>query len=214
MEAVYTSDEAKRRFEVLARQMFARFKAFLMEPSAFAYAERHDNIEAIFKKLTERRDTADVTELLKELHRIVNDAIRTQTPGDDQAKGLTFDLSQLDVEKLRDEFVRRAHHKATAVQDIREIIEQKLAQMLARNPSRIDYQEKYEEIVAAYNREKDRVTIEETFRRLIQLMEEIDAEQMRAVEEGLSEDELARVRPAEERQSRQDRTGARQAGQP
>lgn len=40
-----------------------------MEPTVFAYAERHDNIEAIYKKLTERRDTADVTELLKEFHR-------------------------------------------------------------------------------------------------------------------------------------------------
>ena len=53
------------------------------------------------------------------------------------------------------------------------------------------YQQKYEEIVADYNREKDRVTIEETFRRLMELIEELDAEQRRAVEEGLSEDELA-----------------------
>jgi hypothetical protein len=36
--------------------VFIRFKALLMEPTAFAYAERHDNIEAIYKKLTERRD--------------------------------------------------------------------------------------------------------------------------------------------------------------
>ena len=90
VEAVYSSDEAKRRFEILARQVFVRFKALLMEPSAFAYAERHDNIDVIYKKLTERRDTADVTELLKELHRIVNEAIRTHAPGDDQAEGLTF----------------------------------------------------------------------------------------------------------------------------
>ena len=55
----------------------------------------------------------------------------------------------------------------------------------------MDYQQKYEEIVADYNREKDRVTIEETFRRLIELMDELDAEQRRAVEEGLNEDELA-----------------------
>ena len=55
----------------------------------------------------------------------------------------------------------------------------------------MDYQQKYEEIVADYNREKDRVTIEETFRRLTELIEELDAEQRRAVEEGLSEDELA-----------------------
>ncbi len=74
VEAVYTSDETKRRFEILARQVFVRFKALLMEPSTYAYAERHDNIEAIYKKLTERRDTADVTALLKELHRIVNEA--------------------------------------------------------------------------------------------------------------------------------------------
>ena len=191
VEALYTSDEAKRRFEVLARQVFIRFKALLMEPSAFAYAERHDNIEAIYKKISERRDTADVTELLKELHRIVNEAIRTQAPGEDQAEGLTFDLSQIDVEKLRDESAKKMHHKATALQDIREIVEQKLAEMLARNPSRMDYQQKYEEIVADYNREKDRVTIEETFRRLTELIVELDAEQRRAVEEGLSEDELA-----------------------
>ena len=191
VEAVYSSDKAKRRFEILARQVFVRFKALLMEPSSFAYAERHDNIEAIYKKLMERRDTADVTTLLKELHRIVNEAIRTQEPGDDQAEGLTFDLSQIDMEKLRDEFMKKARHKATALHDIREIIEQKLAEMLARNPTRMDYQQKYEEIVADYNREKDRVTIEETFRRLTELMDELDAEQKRAVEEGLSEDELA-----------------------
>ena len=191
VEAVYTSDEVKRRFEVLARQVFVRFKALAMEPSAFAYAERHDNIEAIYKKLTERRDTADVTELLKELHRIVNEAIRTQSLGDAQAEGLTFDLSQIDMEKLRDEFAKKVRHKATALQDIRELVEQKLAQMLADNPSRMDYQQKYEEIVADYNREKDRVTIEETFRRLVELVDELDSEQKRAVEEGLSEDELA-----------------------
>ena len=118
VEAVYSSDEAKRRFEILARQVFARFKALLTEPTVFAYAERHDNIEAIYKKLTERRDTADVTELLKELHRIVNEAIRTQSPGDDQAEGLTFDLSQIDMEKLRKSSprgpgTRRPHYRTS-----------------------------------------------------------------------------------------------------
>jgi type I restriction enzyme, R subunit len=170
VEAVYSSDEAKRRFEIMARQVFTRFKSLLMEPTVYAYAERHDNIEAIYKKLTERRDTADVTELLKELHRIVNEAILTHVPGDDQTDGLTFDLSKIDLEKLRDEFAKKVRRKATALQDIRDLVEQKLAEMLARNPMRMDYQIKYEEIVADYNREKDRTTIEETFRRLVELV--------------------------------------------
>jgi type I restriction enzyme R subunit len=191
VEAVYTTDESKRRFEILARQVFIRFRSLLTEPTVFQYAERHDNIEAIYKKLTERRDTADVTELLKELHRIVNEAIHTQAPGRDQAEGLTFDLSQIDLEKLRAEFTKKVQRKATALQDIRDIVEQKLAEMLARNPGRMDYQRKYEEIVADYNNEKDRTTVEETFRRLIELVNGLDEEQRRATREGLAEDELA-----------------------
>ncbi|EXI66557.1 MAG: Type I restriction enzyme EcoR124II R protein [Candidatus Accumulibacter adjunctus] len=191
VDAVYTTDESKRRFEILARLVFVRFRSLLIEPTVFQYAERHDHIEAIYRKLSERRDTADVTELLKELHRIVNEAIRTQAPGQDQAEGLSFDLSQIDLEKLRAEFARKVKRKATAVQDIRKLVEQKLAEMLARNPSRRDYQRQYEEIVADYNNEKDRTTIEETFRRLIELIDRLDEEQKRATREGLAEDELA-----------------------
>jgi type I restriction enzyme R subunit len=191
VDAVYSGDEAKRRFEILARQVFIRFKALLMEPSSFAYAERHDNIEAIYKKLTERRDTADVTELLKELHRIVNAAIQAQTPGGDQAQGMTFDLSEIDLEKLRDEFAKKVRHKATVIENICEFVERKLAEMLSNNPQRMDYYKKYQDIVADYNREKDRTTIEETFARLIDLVNSLDAEQRRAAEEGLTEDELA-----------------------
>ncbi len=191
VDAVYTSDETKRRFEILARQVSIRFKALLMEPTAFTYAERHDNIDAVYKKLNERRDTADVTELLKALHRIVNEAIRTQDPGADQALGMTVDLSQLDLEQLRDEFAKKVKRKATAIQDIRAIVEQKLAAMLRSNPRRMDYYKRYQEIVADYNREKDRTTMEETFAQLIDLVNSLDAEQRRAAEEGLTEDELA-----------------------
>ncbi len=191
MDALYTSDEAKRRFEIMARQVFIRFKALLMEPSAFAYAERHDNIEAIYKKLQDRRDTADVTEVLKALHRIVNEAIRAAAPGDDHAEGLTVDLSRIDFEKLRNEFARKVRRKQAALQDIRDVVEKKLAQMLARNPMRMDYYKKYQEIIADYNREKDRATVEDTFAKLMDLAESLDAEQRRAAEEGLSDNELA-----------------------
>ena len=55
----------------------------------------------------------------------------------------------------------------------------------------MDYYKKYQEIVADYNREKDRVTVEETFAKLVELAGSLDAEQKRAVEEGLNDDELA-----------------------
>lgn len=191
VDAVYTSDESKRRYEILCRVVFARFKALLVEPSALVYAEQHDNLEAIYKKLSERRDTADVTELLKLLHRIVNTAIASHGPGGDQASGLTVDLSQINMERLRDEFASKVKRKATVIEDIRQIVEEKLALMLAANPLRMNYEKKYQEIIAAYNQDKDRATVEDTFAKLMDLANSLDDEQRRAVEEGLSEDQLA-----------------------
>ncbi|MDI6745574.1 MAG: type I restriction endonuclease subunit R [Rhodocyclaceae bacterium] len=191
VDAVYANDESKRRFEILSRVVFSRFKALLVEPSALTYAERHDNIEAIYRKLTERRDMADVSVLLKVLHRIVNQAIATQAPGEDQAKGLTVDLSQINMEKLREEFSKKVKRKATVIEDIREILEKKLAQMLANNPLRMNYEKKYQEVIAAYNADKDRATVEETFARLLDIANSLDEEQRRAVELGLTEAQLA-----------------------
>ena len=191
VEALCESDEARRRFELTARQVFSRFKALIMEPSAFAYAHRHDDIEAIYRKLTERRDAADITGVLQALHRIVNESIRASEDETGAATGLTVDLSAIDLQQLRDEFAGRVHRKHSTVQEIREIVEERMRRMLAQNPARMDYYRRYQEIVADYNREKDRVTIEETFARLVQLVSELDVEQRRAAQEGLTEEELA-----------------------
>ena len=196
VDAVYTSDDSKNRFEIMARQVFLRFKALVMEPAAFAFSERHDNIETIYKKLTERRDTADITEILKELQLIVSEAISTQSPestGNTSVKstGKLYDLSKINLERLRDEFEKKVKRKATAIENIKAVVEAQLEAMLKHNPLRMDYYKKYTEIIAEYNHEKDRVTIEETFAKLMDLAQSLDAEQQRAAEEGLSEDELA-----------------------
>ena len=60
---------------------------------------------------------------------------------------------------------------------------------MQQNPMRMDYYKKYQEIIADYNREKDRVTVEEKFARLVELANSLDAEQRRAAEEGLNEDD-------------------------
>lgn len=191
VDAVYDSDESKRRFEIMAREVFSRAKALIGEPSLYVYALRIDNIDAIYKKLIQKREVSDVTDILRELQRIVNEAIRAQGVGDDHAEGITIDLSKLDFKKLGDEFAKKGRRKHTAVQEMCAVVEARLADMLRNNPLRMDYYKKYQEIIADYNREKDRATVEETFIRLIEFVEGLDAEQQRHVQEGLSEEELA-----------------------
>ena len=214
VEALYKTEAGKRKFEIIARQVFSLFKALITEPSVYAHAERHDNIETIYRKLMERRDRADITAVLKEIHRIVNEAIRAQQPGDDGGRALTVDLSAIDFDRLRREFADRVSRKHTLVQDLCEVIEKKLEAMLAVNPARMDYYKRYQEIIADYNRERDRVTVEETFGKLLDLAHSLDAEQRKAAEEGLTEDEYALFQMLfREHISKADRERLKQASQ-
>ena len=70
-------------------------------------------------------------------------------------------------------------------------MENRLRRLLQQNPLRTDFQRHYEEIVAQYNREKDRVALEQTFEALFRLVRELDEEQSRAAREGLDEEALA-----------------------
>lgn len=191
VEVVVTDDETRRRFELLARLTFSRFRALASEPAIYAYVARHDDLECIYKKLDELREPADVGDILQELQRIVSEAIATHEPGDDQFEERTYDLSRIDFDRLQREFRKRVSRPATVLLEIRLLVEQKLAQMLQQNPLRMDFYQRYTQIIAEYNSDKDRVTVEDTFERLIVLIEGMNTEQERAVREGLSEEELA-----------------------
>ena len=56
-------------------------------------------------------------------------------------------------------------------------VEKRLAALLAQNPTRTNFQARYEEIVADYNKEKDRVAIETTFASLIRFIEGLSEEE-------------------------------------
>ena len=91
---------------------------------------------------------------------------------------------------MRKEF-ERTRAKRTTVQNLKQVIDIRLKRLLERNPLRTDFQKHYEEIVADYNREKDRVTIEATFESLIKFIGDLDQEEHRAMREGLDEESLA-----------------------
>src|SRR5690606_35444072 len=56
---------------------------------------------------------------------------------------------------------------------------------------RTDFQRHYDEIIAEYNREKDRLTIEQTFEELLKYSQSMSQEETRAAREGLDEETLA-----------------------
>src|SRR5205814_4827099 len=102
----------------------------------------------------------------------------------------TYDISQIDFDRLRKEF-ESSHAKNTTVQNLKEVVEKRLRRMIQQNPLRMDFQKHYEEIIEAYNQEKDRVTIEKTFEELLRFVDALDKESRRASRERLDEGTLA-----------------------
>jgi type I restriction enzyme R subunit len=90
--------------------------------------------------------------------------------------------------ELRKEF-EKAPRKNLLMMDLQQLIEQRLAQMLKENPLRIDYYERYQEIVNEYNQDNKKDTIAVTFENLMKLVSELDDEQKRYIAEGFDSDE-------------------------
>jgi len=188
-EAANENDETRKRFEVMCRAVFSKFKACITIEGVNDCRGDFDAINIVYRSLLQDREQADITDIIRQLHQVVDEAIETQ--GDKVAEEpAPYDISRIDFHRLRQEF-ERSPGKRTTVQNLKTAIEQRLQRLLQQNPLRTDFQRHYEEIVAGYNREKDRVTIEKTFEALLQLMKEMSEEENRAVREGLDEESLA-----------------------
>jgi len=190
IEVANENDETRKRFEIMCRQVFKKFKACINLKGINAYRKTYDAVNIIYRSLQNDRDNANIDSIIRELHKLVDEAITVAVPGriaedDDRI----YDISKIDFARLAEEFDQSAKRN-TVVQNLKTVIEKRLQCMLEQNPLRTDFQKHYEEIIKAYNSEKDRPTIENTFEQLIRFVKDLDAEDFRAIEEGLDQENL------------------------
>jgi len=102
-------------------------------------------------------------------------------------KGITWDLSKINFDKLKEEFCS-APYKNIEIADLRAFIEHKLDQMLQQNATRSDFAQRLQEIVDRYNAGGS--STENYYEDLVKFAEGMKEEDERHVKEGLSEDEL------------------------
>ena len=188
-EAANENDETRKRFEIMCRAVFEKFKACINTAGVNAHRDDRDAISIIYRSLQQDRDTADIAGIIRDLHQIVDEAVVTREGGICEEIA-PYVISRIDFNRLRQEF-ERSPAKNTTVQNLRQAIEKRLLRLMQQNPLRTDFQQHYEVIVAGYNREKDRVTIEKTFEALMRFVAEIEEEESRAMREGLDEETLA-----------------------
>ena len=187
--AVCGSIEDKKIFATYALELSRLIKYTDRNDITAQTRKQYEAIAAIHSELQKKRKHTNTTDLMIEIHKIINEHIKiADEPTMNNEAARRFDISAIDFELLRSEFAK-VKTKNLAMKDLEEIIKQKLDSMLFSNPSRIDYYERYGQIIAEYNAEQDRATIEKTFMELMDLANQMSKEEQRYAREGFTSDE-------------------------
>ncbi|MCP4286105.1 MAG: type I restriction endonuclease subunit R, partial [Gammaproteobacteria bacterium] len=75
-EAINEDDQTRKQFEVMAREVFKKFKACInIRPLINDYRLDRDAINIIYKSLQNDRETADISQVMMALHKLVDDSV-------------------------------------------------------------------------------------------------------------------------------------------
>lgn len=190
--AICVTDETKAKFGVLARELFKKYKALMPEKSIYEFQEKRDAINALYTMINAKIEEADVTHIVKQVQDVVNKSIESLNLELEKIEGYgqKIDISSLDFKKIEEEFLKVKENQNVAVQSLKDQVMKKLNRMLDQNPLRIDFYERYQEIIDDYNRGKEYRSIKEIFDELVVLLGDLSEEAKRAERENLAEDEL------------------------
>ena len=191
MERILINDKTKKRYLQLATNATKLYKAILPDPDAHEFTRTCQLIHIIAQKIRNLTPPADISEVMTEVEGVLDLSIapegyRIQIP----AEGYDtepIDLSQIDFEQLSERF--NTQHKRVEAEKLRGAINSKLSVMIRLNRGRMDYQAKFEQMIAEYN--AGTIGVADYFERLFDFVNDLNEEDQRASTEDLSEEELA-----------------------
>lgn len=191
-DCVCLNENTRTSFDIMARNVFRKYKALYPEEQIKPYIKDFNAIEAIYNLLNQNVKTADVTEIMMELQSVVSDSVLIKENEVANKEGVYVDLSSLDFEKLKAAFAK-APRKNTLTYNLQQAIEKKLQQMLKENPLRLEFYERYKEIIAEYNAGKTLENTVKAFENLNEFIKDLTVEEQRAVRENLEDQEALAI---------------------
>ena len=191
VEALVTSDATKRRFLDCANQVKRLYKAILPDPRAQEFVTEAKPVQVIAEKIRALVPPADISQVMQGMEDLLDQSIATEgyTIGYDIPPydiGKSIDLSSIDFEELAKKFNRG--HKRTEIEKLKGLIGKKLEVMVRLNRTRMDYMNKFQAMIDAYN--AGSLNAEEFFQELRIFANSLNKEEQRKVSEQLSEEEL------------------------
>jgi type I restriction enzyme R subunit len=189
VEAIVVNDESKRKFLFLASNVVGLYKAILPDPAATELSHRCRSIAVIAEKIRSLIPQADISEVMGKVETLLDNSIAAEgyIIREVEAEKRYVDLSKIDFEALKKHFEKSRKH--IEVEILRGAINSKLKRLIRLNRTRINFLEKFQQMIDEYN--CGSMNVDEFFRRLTEFAQELNQEEKRGITEQLSEEELA-----------------------
>jgi type I restriction enzyme R subunit len=192
VESLVASEEIKSRYLDMANTVQRLYKAVLPDPGAHEFAADVTPIKVIADKIRALPPPPDISMVMQPVEGLLDRSVATQgyvireggtTDGDEHL----IDLSEFDFEALAEKF--KIGRKRTINEQLKGTVAQKLMAMVRLNRTRMDYLERFQAMIDAYN--AGSLNAEEFFQQLMAFAKSLNEEEQRGVGEQLDEEELA-----------------------
>ena len=190
-DAILTNDDSKKNFLLLAGNVRKLFKAILPDPDANKYYPKYSLFNVLADKIIAESGDVDISQFMSKVEKLLDESIGAEgyvirEPLAPYGEHVT-DLSKIDFEGLRKKFQRERKH--IQAEKLRGVINSKLTQMVRLNKTRINFMEKFQQLIDEYN--AGAINIEIFFYRLMDFTKQLNEEEKRGISENLTEEELA-----------------------
>ena len=182
---ILVDDKTKQDYLQRARNVFKLYRAILPDAAANEFSGICTLIYIIAQNIKNSIAPADTSDVMEEIEDLLDRSIVPTGYTIDEDSEI-HDLSQIDFDQLRERY--RTQHKHIEAQRLRGAIDRQLSEMVRLNRTRMNYQERFEQIIAEYNAARD---VDVWFEQLITFANELIEEDRRTIAEQLSEEELA-----------------------
>jgi len=188
VDLLLVNDDTKHQYLLLANNVNRLFKAILPDARANAFGILRKVITVIAEKIRSLMPEVDISDVMDSVDDLLDDSVAPKEYVIDKSpEHELYDLSQIDFERLAKRFEKS--RKRIEAEKLRGMLNQKLNKMVRLNKSRMDYLEKFKEMIEEYNAGVSSVDV--FYAELLDFAKELSAEEQRGISENLSEEELA-----------------------
>jgi type I restriction enzyme, R subunit len=189
VDAVLVNDDTKRNYLNLANDVDRLFQAILPDQSANQFSMDRKAIVVVAEKIRSLLSPADISQVMGAVEDLLDDSIVPSKEGYviRDSDGQILDLSKIDFEALKLRFEKSRKH--IEAEKLRGLLNSKLRRMLRLNKTRMDYYQKFQQMIAEYN--SGASNIDAFYVELVSFAQDLNEEQQRGIAENLNDEELA-----------------------